>query len=454
MPSQTTPIPYALIALVLMSMAIAPNPSAIAQSAPSAPDRSTSRFSSAAIQNALDLAARSGLPARSVQILLLAADQAQSAGFRDEALRYLEQALPFAQNVDEPVEQVRLLLELVDAYETLQAEALALATLDQAAAIAPDLISSSREPLQRAEQLAAIARFYADRLQPAQAATLLTAADEVARTASPSEQQAILLSTLAIQFEDLGQHDRATALMAESQTVWAATQVDAPPDSILEPTPWSGSVGLASSIFSGERTRGIATFSAGAERQWSRDALDLALSLTYDFDRDREDTDEFSGQILADGLHYFSDDLQYFVNASATSDNLENLNLRARLATGVGFNIWRAASARRLDLRVGVSARYENFVDENTEFNPISSSLGLNYQDTWFGTLRLKQSLIFDVPLDDASDYLFQSQTDLGIPISDRWSFNNTARLTLSGDPAEDNPGLLFNLQTGLRYEF
>ncbi|MGB3491912.1 MAG: DUF481 domain-containing protein [Elainellaceae cyanobacterium] len=413
-----------------------------------------------AIRNALDIANRTGTAADRVTVLSIAARYSFSTGQAVEADRYLRAALELIPQIESESEQVSALLAIADLYAKYGEQEAVLIPL----AAAEQLAETTIEPLLRAQLWMAIATRYADLLQPAQAGTALTMAQQSIEAAELSESQAIALAQLAIQSADLGQTDAVAGLVAQSQEILTALAEDRSiandanesevASSGLTPRPWSGSFGLQSSVFSGDRTRGVVTLSGTAERQWRQHFLDLSLRLTYNFDGARDDADLFSGEWVADSLHYGSEDVQFFVNSSVASDNLENLNLRARLAAGASFTIWQVASDRRLDLQTGLSARYENFEDQDDEFTPVSASLGLNYQDIWFSTLRFKQSFTFDVPIAESNNILFQSQTDLGIPISDRWSFNNSARLTLSGNPGNDNPPLLFNLQTGLQYAF
>lgn len=402
------------------------------------------------VQDALDLVHDIGTPSDQVTFLLLSARYAQTHGRAEEVQGYLNAAIQRANEVDSETAQINLLLPIAEFMAENEQTDSALTLIQQSEAIA----STMSDPFAQADAYQAIASLYADLLQPSSAAAALALALAAIEEAPPTEAQSLVLATLALQFANLGHPETANMLIATSQSTLTTARANEEIPSPLEPEPWSGNLGLLSNVFSGERTRGIVTLSGGAERQWEHNAFEFSARLTYDFDPDRDDADEIGGQLLTDGIHYFSDDIQYFVNSSVESDNLENLNLRARLSTGIGLNLWEAGSDRRLDLRLGIGARFENFVDEDSTFNPVNATVGLNYQDKWFRILSFKQSLTFDVPVDEASDYLFQAQTELGIPISDRWSFNNTARLTLSGEPADSNPGLLFNLQTGLRYEF
>ncbi|MGB3613106.1 MAG: DUF481 domain-containing protein [Elainellaceae cyanobacterium] len=335
----------------------------------------------------------------------------------------------------------------------------------EALAQALDHIDAIASPLAQAQRLQHIAAKLADLLEPSRAMMALQQAEELLPSL-PAAQQPTMLTALAIQYTDLGQQDKSAALLTQAQVlaqmpVQRAENAEEPPTAsvAVEPSrplssqPWDGSVGLLGSLFSGESSRGVIALNADVDRQWERTALDLGLQLTYNVDDEVDDPDQFSARFTAEAQHYIARSWQYFVNSSIASDDLENLQLRATLFNGVGVTLLRSGD-REVGLRTGVGLRYENFEEESSDLNSPSLSVGLTYRDRLLDLVQVRQSLDFDAPFGDVSDYLFRSQTSLRIPISDRWSFDQGLRLTLSGESAPDNPGLLLNFQTGLRYQF
>ncbi|MGJ3253065.1 MAG: DUF481 domain-containing protein [Elainellaceae cyanobacterium] len=385
------------------------------------------------------------------RLLLDVARQYAALGLDDSATDLLSQILELALTLDTSQAKSSLLLALSHQHGDLGQAVIALEVADFAYDVALDIENSQS----RAIALIDVAARYADLLEPARSANALNQATAAADRLQDRDEQAALLADLALQYADLGQYDRSSQLLARSQQAIAAARETDENSTPLDPRPWDGNIGLAGNVFSGERTRGVFTLLAGAERRWARDAFNVGVRVAYDFDEGRTDDEtNISGQFTIEERHYFSTRWQYFVNSQVASDNFENLNLRATLTTGLGINLWRASSDERLDLQLGVGARYENFRDDGDDFNPISANVGLDYQDILLNDLRLNQTFSVGVPLDDAADYLIQSQTNLRIPIADNWSFDNLVRLTFSGEPGPDNPNLIFNLQTGIRYDF
>ena len=354
-------------------------------------------------------------------------------------------------------------LAIAERYMRLGLEPAALDALTQAEAA----VAALEAPLIQAQQLQAIAARRADLLQPSQAVAALNQARNLVPQI-PAPQASILLTALALQYADLGQTEVSNALLAQAEALVLVAQAetedldnaaqDGPPPvpapaTPLTPQPWEGTVGLLGSLFAGESSRGVVSLTAEADRQWERTAADFGLQLTYNIDDDENDPDQFSIRFNAEAEHYLQDNWQYFVDSSIVSDDLENLQLRATLFNGVGIRLLRRED-RELGIRTGLGIRYENFEAEGPDVNPPSLSFGITYRDRLFDLVRLQQSLNFDTPLGDVEDYLFRSETSLRIPISTRWSFDQGLRLTLSGERAPNNPGLLMDLQTGLRYRF
>ncbi|MGJ3246559.1 MAG: DUF481 domain-containing protein [Elainellaceae cyanobacterium] len=403
------------------------------------------------LQQTIDLATTVEDEQDRVRLLLDVVQQYADLELRDPAVELLSQILDLTLNLDNAQAKSSSLLAISKQYGDLGQTVSALEIADSAFEAALDIGSSQS----RAIALIDVAARYADLLEPARAAEALSHATTAADRVQDRDDRAALWADLALQYADVGQYDQSSQLLARSQQAIAeARDADENPTP-LDPRPWDGNIGLAGNVFSGERTRGVFTLLAGAERRWARDAFKVGVRVAYDFDEGRADDEtNISGQFTLEERHYFSPRWQYFVNSQVASDNFENLNLRATLTTGLGINLWRASSDERLDLQLGVGARYENFRDDGDDFNPISANVGLDYQDILLNDLRLNQTFSVGVPLDDAADYLIQSQTNLRIPIADNWSFDNLVRLTFSGEPGPDNPNLIFNLQTGIRYDF
>ena len=374
----------------------------------------------------------------------------------------LDQAYAVIQSLEGPTVQLPLLLELATYYgDTTQR-----LPTDQGILLlseASDLVNDLPSGLEQATAWQAIATQYIHWMEPSRAAMALAQAQIELEDMSVSEEKAIALTTLALNYEDIGQPDQQRILLAQSEGVLAelaslAAEPEPEPepddDPILTPFPWRGDLGLAGSVFAGERTTGTVTLNAAAERQWARNALDIGLRVGYSFDGDRDDADEFSGRFTIEEQYFFSERWQYFVNSGVTSDNLANLNLRAELTTGSALTLWNPNDKEQFAVRLGIGARYENLEEERTEFNPVEGSVGWTYEDLFFDVVELQQTFSINAPFTDFSDYLLRLQTDLSIPIGDRWALSNSARITWSGDPAENNPPLIFNLQSGVKYKF
>jgi tetratricopeptide (TPR) repeat protein len=385
-----------------------------------------------------------------VELLLELAIQFIEFGSAETGQELFSQALELIRSFNSAQVRVVFFLKASQQHEQIGQLDLAIARVNEAL----DSASTIDNAETRAIALANIAERYADLLEPALTANALIQAKAAAEQVDDSREQASIFAELAVQYADLGQYEQASQLIALGQQAIIDAEIAEANRTPLQPTNWAGNVGLAGNFFSGADRRGVFTFSAGAERQWQRDAFRTGLRLTYDVDSDRTDRDQFTGQFTTDSRHYFSNRLQYFVSTQVGSSDLENLQLGASLTTGVGINLWRATSDQTLDLQVGVGARYENFRDEDEDFDPISANFGLSYQDLLFDAFRIDQSFSVELPLGDLPDYLIQSQTNLRIPITNEWSFENLLRLTYTGEPADDNPSLIFNLQTGIRYDF
>lgn len=368
----------------------------------------------------------------------------------------LQQAVAVAQALTNPEAKAMVLRDLARQYGALGQPDQAIALLAEATtavgAIAPG-------PSQ-AMLLSDLAATYGHLGQPDLGLDLLATAVTAANGVADVQTRASLLTQLALQYGTLGQPDQATQLLSQSQAMLlaAAAPPTAPAEPMpltpLQPTPWQGGLSLSGRLFSGDKATTVVVLSSDLRRRWARDEVTVATRVSYDFDSSRDDSTEFSGQLTNEYGRYLTDRLRYFISTGLLSDDIENLNLLVNLNTGVGVNLWRGEGDRTLDARAGLGLRYENFRDEAEDFDLLTTELGLRYVNRIFDSLTLTQAFTVGFPLADAADYRLDSQTTVAIPISDSWSFNNSLRLRYSAEPAPDNPNLLLNLESGLRYQF
>ena len=371
---------------------------------------------------------------------------------REDQIEILEQALELANSLENLSERLGLFSEIAIKYANIGDRDRALDILF----MAQELANTIEDPQQRSILLSQIALKEAE-LQPRDiAAERLTAAREIANTIEDPQQRIRLLSQIALKLAELGETEQAAEILSQTEDI--LTQVPEPPQLFpFEPIPWTGRAGLSSNFFSRKKTTSLVSFSFGLERKWPTDEFDLTLDLTNDFDDSRvapQEDNQFKGSLNTEYRHHYSDLWQYFINSGVRRDELDNINVRSNLYTGSGINLWRASDSRTLDMQLGLGVRFEDSNRRSNDFDAPVAQYRLRYKDIFFDSLRLRQFLTFELPLDDMADYYIESSTNLAIPITGGWSFSNFLNLEYAGQPTLGNPNFEVNLQTGLEYQF
>jgi len=363
----------------------------------------------------------------------------------------LLEALEAANNMEDGETKANFLSEIAERYSQIGQQEIALDVLSQALEIAETIEDAEG----KAKVLISIAFKYASLEQISLANEVFALALEATDAIEDANQKAALLTEMALKYADIGQYELSSRLLSASQDVIAAAS--APPVLFpFEPTPWQGGLGFNLNLSSDKNTTSVGSLTATLERVWPRNEFDAAFSFTNDFDSSRETDDEsrFIGNFRTEYRHHFNANWQYFISNLVRRDDNDGIDIRTNLYTGPGLNIWRGGPDRSFDMQLGFGIRYEesNRRTDDLDFPVLQYRIG--YQNILFDSLKLRQFLIFELPVRDTEDYYIESLTTLSVPISEGWSFENSVNLRYSAIPTLDNPNFRVKLQTGLRYEF
>jgi putative salt-induced outer membrane protein YdiY len=370
------------------------------------------------------------------------------------SLDFLSDALEVANTLEDSAAKARVLSQIALKYAELDRSDRAEEILSEAITIADTIEDNTVKARILSELAIATAEIGNE-----QAATdLLDRALEVAGGLSDSPQKAGLFSELALSYDRLGVSDVSAQLLSQSQEIAIAAATPATEVSFpLEPTGWTGNVGLAATLSSGATTTSVATLSGAIERQWPTDELAAAVSLTNNFDDSRDETtgkSQFQGVLNTNYVHHTNARFQYFVNSQVRRDEFNDINLETSLFAGPGINLWRRGSDRSLDMQLGLGVRYENSNIEEDDFDAPVAQYRIRYEDIYFDVLDFGQLLTVELPLANAGDYQVESTTTFGIPLVRGWSFNNSLVVRYAAEPIADNPNLRFDVLTGIQYDF
>ncbi|MEE8166369.1 MAG: DUF481 domain-containing protein [Myxococcota bacterium] len=240
---------------------------------------------------------------------------------------------------------------------------------------------------------------------------------------------------------------------------------------------WAGEVSASIAAQSGSVDTFAATIDASGERTWTKDFLSLRFTGVYGISRDRDDTpgknetDQDSQRLSSRWKHTVRNRFFWGTEAELTRDSTKDLDVRASVATGPGYRVWRGedADSRHFDVSVALGYRYERY-DGNTGPETGTGSLtALNGSDQHLadviasfehknrfldGRIEWKHSGSVALPANQPDAFLVRTEVIIGIPLIEAWSFRTSVLYEYVNDAPDDvNPSTM-RTSVGLGYKF
>ena len=155
------------------------------------------------------------------------------------------------------------------------------------------------------------------------------------------------------------------------------------------------------------------------ELKFRKRSVRYILGGQYNLQKDQGSDSVNNARIYGDSHRFISDKWYALVNASATRDEFQDLNVRGTLGPGMGYEFWQS-DLRNLSLEGGLNYTYEDFeTRKNDEYATLRWSLKLDYwvykrEVQYFLTNTGLQSV------EDSKNLVLHAQTGFNIPITDR----------------------------------
>lgn len=290
--------------------------------------------------------------------------------------------------------------------------------------------------------------------------------DVISRVEDKSLQGQLLLS-LSLKYGEMGKEKKAETLFAQSQTL--ITEAAQPiPEFPFTAIGSNLQLGLTGNVQSFRDTTAAVGINVNFYQQWAEDdfSVDGSLFLNYDSSR-AVNNYRPNSFIISVYRHHFDDQWNFFTDFfNSTNQDLfssknddEDLTILSNLLVGAGLNLWRGDSPRQfLDIQFGVGPRYQyEYIDFEERRNRIDPTIGVILLGRGFSieNATVNQNFAIIPSVDDWNDYSITSDTNLSIPISDRWSLSNRLFLRYRNEVIyERNPKLEFLFTTGVNYQF
>lgn len=295
----------------------------------------------------------------------------------------------------------------------------------------------------------------------------LNLAKEKTKQIKDKSLQASLLLNIALEYEKLGEIEIANNIYQQSQII--QTQISQPqPEFPFEQTPTKFQIGLLANVNSFRKTTATFGFDVNYEKQWEISDIFVNGTAFIGYDSDRT-FNKFRPTGLVNSVYryHFDKDWSFFTNTLITANqdffasqnDDDDLSILGNLLLGGGYNLWRGETPNNsVDLQIGLGSIYEyDFFDGEKRRNQLSPALGILLQSRGLklGNAELNHILAIIPALNDLENYTITSDSNLSIPLSEKWSFTNRLFVRYRNQLIyENNPKVQFFFSTGVKYTF
>lgn len=185
---------------------------------------------------------------------------------------------------------------------------------------------------------------------------------------------------------------------------------------------WSGSVSLGAQMRRGNTDSSDVRFDATALRKAPREELALRFYADYGETEGETDTNEIFGEVK---LKVFQTDRFYlFGLTNMEYDEMENLDLRAQVFGGPGYNFIDTERTKLLgEIGAGLTGEFFD-EDDGGDEETLEASLRLNaeWRQKLFANAEFFQGLTVYPSLGKFGDYRLRSESTLSAPFSEQWA--------------------------------
>ncbi len=234
---------------------------------------------------------------------------------------------------------------------------------------------------------------------------------------------------------------------------------------------WVGDLSLAITNQTGTIDTFSGAFDAKGDRKSKENELGIRLTAVYGTSKekgnDKNDTIQDSQTLSGNWKHIIHDRFFWETGSSVSRDSTQDLDVRARAATGPGYRFWRSDDEGTdfFDLVAGLGYRYEIF-DTDTEpgdpdrgrkdqSNLADVVLGFEYKNRFFDDkLEYSHTGSAAVPANKPNAYILTSEILVAVPFSEAWSFRTGFLIQFVSDVPDQINSTTTRTTVGLGYKF
>ncbi len=364
----------------------------------------------------------------------------------DKKIETLEKALEVANSLQDVQAQQELLIKIAQKYAELRKPKKAIIILNQSL----ETIQSLENLNQKTELMLALSQAYENLGKRKIANKILEETVILVNNIEDELIKAQRLTEIALRQP----RKSADNLLTESQKLIAKASEPVPLFP-FQPTSLNGSLSFFGSIESALNSTNEFGVNLGLEQTWKYDEFSFRGLFSTNFDSARVmDRDQTKIDLTGEYRHHFDETWKFFTYNTFLRDQENNINYDLNLIAGPGINIFRKSPNHRLDMGLGLGARYEDSLGKPDDTNFPTINYLISYRDLFFERLNYRQLFIYSLPVEDAVDSRILAISELSWPLFENWSLTGRLQYIYLGVPPDNKPTSEINFSTGLTYDF
>lgn len=232
---------------------------------------------------------------------------------------------------------------------------------------------------------------------------------------------------------------------------------------------WSGDVSAALTSQTGTTDTFSGSFDAKGDRKSEKNEFGIRFNAVYGTSRekgnDKDDTIQDSQALTGNWKRNIHERFFWETGSEVSRDSTQDRKVRARLATGPGYRVWRSDDEGTdfFDLFAGLGYRFEMY-DGNTgatkSENGITDHLadvvaGFEYKNRLFDDkIEYTHTGSASVPANKPSAYILRSEILIGVPLTEAWSFRTGFLIEYVAEVPNETNSTTTRTTVGLGYKF
>jgi len=234
---------------------------------------------------------------------------------------------------------------------------------------------------------------------------------------------------------------------------------------------WAGDVSLSITNQTGTIDTFSGSFDAKGDRKTEKDELAVRLLGVYGTSKEkgsnRNDTIQDSQTLSGNWKHIVDDRFFWESSSSVSRDSTQSLDVRARIATGPAYRIWRNDDEAKdyFDIVAGLGYRFELFDTDTAPGDPNRGRkdksnladvvVGFEYKNRFFDNkVEYSHTGSAAVPANKPNSYILKSEILIAVPFSEAWSFRTGFFIQYTADVPDQVNSTTTRTTVGLGYTF